>query len=114
MTTTHTLRRPSEAPGLYETENLSNSEKLVCEHYFVGSADWFVIEYDPIEDICFGYARIFKDCGEYGYFSMKELEEVVISSPINIGGINTSFQSVVERDDYWHPKAITSVIAELE
>ena len=55
-----------------------------------------------------------KDCGEYGYFSMKELEEVVISSPINIGGINTSFQSVVERDDYWHPKAITSVIAELE
>ena len=114
MTTTHTLRRPNRAPGLYETEKLSDSEKLVCAHYFVGSADWFVIEYDPIEDLAFGYARILKDCGEYGYFSLKELEEVVISSPIIIGGLKTSFQSVVERDDYWNPKAITTVIAQLE
>lgn len=113
MTTTHTLRRPQRAPGLYQTENLKDSQKLVCEHYFVGSADWFVIEYDPIDDICFGYARILKDCGEFGYFSMKELDELVVKTPIKIGAIETSFQSVVERDEFWRPKAITQVIAEL-
>lgn len=114
MTTTHTLTRPTNAPGLYQTENLTDSMKMVCAHYFVGSADWFVIEYDQVSEICFGYARIFKDCGEFGYFSMEELEQVTISSPISIGDTVISFRSVVERDEYWKPKAITTVIAELD
>lgn len=114
MTSTYTLRRPIKAPELYTTEYQDKTCVLAYEHYFVGSADWFVLEYDPIKDICFGFARIIKGCGEYGYFSMKELESLRIKTPIVIGDIKTSFHALVEHDKYWNPKPISEVIGLLD
>lgn len=110
MTSIYKLERPVKAPVLYTTESQDRNNVLAYEHYFVGSADWFVLEYDPIEDICFGFARIIKGCGEYGYFSMKELESLRVKMPITIGNIETSFQAHVELDKYWHPKPILEVV----
>ena len=114
MTSTHTLKRPSGAPELYTTENQERTSVLAYEHYFVGSADWYVLEYDPIGDICFGYARIIKGCGEYGYFSMKELESLRVKTPIILGDIQTSFQAFVEHDKYWNPKPIIEIVSLLD
>ena len=112
--TIHTLRRPISAPELYKTENLSNENKLVVEHYFLGSADWFVIEYDKAQDICFGYARILENCGEFGYFSMKELDELAVESLMQFGGLVTRFRNFVERDEFWSPTPVAEVLNGLD
>jgi hypothetical protein len=114
MTSIYTLERPLMAPKLYTTETQERQAVLAYAHYFVGSADWYVLEYDPQNDICFGYARIIKGCGEYGYFSMKELESLRVKTPISIGGITTSYNSLVEFDKYWHPSPIILIIENLD
>jgi len=49
-------------------------QKLIA-HYFnpTGVGDWWAMTYDEDEKLFFGYARITD--GEYGYFSLTELEE---------------------------------------
>lgn len=76
-------------PSLYATETTSVDEKLVHAHYFVGGADWWIVEVDPVTMEAFGYCRI--QTGEWGYVSLPELE-AVIAGPLS---------AVVERDLHW-------------
>lgn len=42
-----------------------------------GQGTWYATEYDPKEKVFFGYVSIFGDsCDEWGYFSLKELQEI--------------------------------------
>ena len=79
-------------PALYSTEDVALEDKLIYEHFFIGSSDWYMAEYGPEERLFFGYARLLPGCGEWGYTSLNELEG------IRVNGME------VDRDRFWVPK----------
>lgn len=85
-------------PGLYETECVGLAEKVIALHFFGGSNDWWLVEYDRSEQTGFGYACLGDPAmAEWGYVDLKELE------PINAGLM------VIERDLYWRPCRVADV-----
>lgn len=90
----HDFYPQNAMPALYETENLDPADKVIAAHYFVGSCDWWLVEYDPETGIGWGYASLGDDeFAEWGDVSLPELEAATI------GG-----WQVVERDCFWEPK----------
>ena len=85
-------------PKLYETENIPVEDKVAVVKYFnpCGAGTWYGIEYDPEEKLFFGYAEITD--GEFGYFSLKELEN-----------INLPFGMHIERDLYFEPTKLSKI-----
>lgn len=61
-------------PRLYETEDISLSDKLIFLHFFIGGCDWFVVEYDG-DDLFWGFVNL-NDIvnSEWGYFCFSELK----------------------------------------
>lgn len=78
-------------PPLYATEGEGDPVALV--HYFscLGGWDWWLTEYDPATGEAFGLVRGFAE--EWGYFSVREMEELNRSRGLN----------VVERDELFEP-----------
>ena len=62
-------------PPLYATEKIATEQKIIKIKFFTpdSSWSWYVVEWDKEEKIFFGYVK--GHCGEWGYFSLKELEE---------------------------------------
>ena len=86
-----------KVPGLYQTENVELEDKIIAMHFFMGGCDWYVAEYDG-EDIFFGFVNLNDpQNAEWGYFSLKELDE------INIKGIE------VDNDLHWQPKRFSEI-----
>lgn len=56
---------------------------------------WYVLEYDPVDRVCFGLVCAFES--ELGYFSIDEIEGVLVK------GIP------VERDEHWTPVKVSEV-----
>jgi len=98
------LRRPPKAtPSLYSQDG-KGYEAKVYAHYFVGGCDWFVTEYDPAEDIAFGWACLGdRQNAELGYVSIAELETV------RVGG---AFP--VDYETGWQPITLTEAIARMD
>lgn len=63
---------------------------------------WYLIAMDSDLDYCFGYclSGFGEDFDEYGYFSLKEVEEIEV-----LGGLK------VERDRYFTPKKMSEILA---
>lgn len=81
-------------PALYSTEKIPLAEKIITAHFFIGSADWFIVEYDQEEDLAFGYANLGDDeMAEWGYISIDELRSVKVKNVFE-----------VEYDGHWIPK----------
>jgi hypothetical protein len=65
------------------------------------------MEYSANLDIAFGWAEILPGCGEYGTFSIRELEEISAEIPLKISFAEGDPQEKirikvkVEHDDYW-------------
>jgi hypothetical protein len=74
-------------------------DPLVVAKFFnpTGAGTWYATEYDPEGRLFFGYAEIFE--GEWGYFSLDELES--FKGPVGIG---------IERDLWWEEKRFSEVI----
>lgn len=85
-------------PGLYQTESVLTSEKLIHLKYFTPDANWtwYVAEYCPEDKIFFGYIQGLYP--EWGYFSLRELKE--IKGPL---GLN------VERDLHFIPTKFKNI-----
>lgn len=83
----------SQIPKLYQTENVSLQDKIIHLHFFIGSCDWYIAEYDG-QDIMWGFAILGGDTmnAEWGYISFNELKE------ININAIEVDYEI------YWQPK----------
>lgn len=79
MWNTPKVERLKEIPRLYETEHIQLKDKKIYLHFFLGSCDWYIAEYDG-EDIFFGYAILNGDTdnAEWGYISFHELQEIRI------------------------------------
>ena len=79
------------------------SDPIVIAHFFnpAGAGDWYATEYDPINQIFYGYVSIFGDWhDEWGYTSLDELADY-----------NGPFGLRIERDLYWKEKPASEVIA---
>jgi hypothetical protein len=102
------LQRPSsDTPTIAKQENLGD-DAIVHAHYFVGSCDWWVTEYDPDDDLAFGFVNL-GDPGnaELGYISLAELEAV--RAPIRLNGRRLDAVLPVEFDAYWEPVTIGEI-----
>jgi hypothetical protein len=80
------LSRPTDAPALYAQDG-QGYDAIVHAHYFLGTNDWLVTEYDPGDDLAFGWCCLGGDTqnAELGYTSLDELESislpVILHSP---------------------------------
>ncbi len=97
--------RPSEKelskiPALYSTDKIDCPDKIIHLHFFIGSNDWFIVEYDSKNQLFFGFAILNRDLqnSEWGYISFRELCE------IEVGGFLE-----VDRDLYFTPKKAKEV-----
>ena len=86
-------------PGLYSTELVPVAEKIVHVKFFTpdSSWTWYAVEYDPEEEIFFGYVDGHDT--EWGYFSLAELE--VRRGPLGLH---------IERDRYFPVGEFQNVI----
>lgn len=114
MKATYTLKRPStKTPKLYETENeIETNETLIVAHYFLPGTicDWYVMEFDEENDLIFGWAEIISGCGELGYSSLKEMEELVVMSKMHMLGKVIEIPCHVEFDEHWTPRTLGEVL----
>jgi Protein of unknown function (DUF2958) len=106
------LRRPVEAPRLYAQDG-KGYEATVFAHYFVSGCDWLVTEYDPEDDLAFGWACLNGDRqnAELGYVSLAELETV--RAPVVINGQRVNALRV-EYEDGWPQMSLREAIAHLD
>lgn len=97
-----TRSRLDKIPLLYETEAVPLKDKLIYLHFFIGSCDWFVAEFDG-DDIFFGYSILNGDHqnAEWGYFSFNELRE------LSIGWVEID----CEIEDVWEVRKAGSISA---
>jgi hypothetical protein len=117
MTAQHTLARPPKnTPKFYETEG-KGKDALVFAHYFLPSTkvDIYVLEYSPEDDCIFGYS-ILNDpiLGEYGYTSLKEMEEVEVQVSVIINGETHLMPVRMELDEHWKIKPMRDALCDQE
>ena len=107
------LRRPKGAPALYAQDG-RGYDATTYEHYFISGSDWLVTEYDPAEDVAFGWVCLNGDdqMAELGYFSLAELEAVRGRMRVTSAqGVPMAVLPVcVERDEHWTPKPLREAI----
>lgn len=77
-------------PKLHATAGEKSKDITVQLHYFRGSWDWYVTEYEPAKQLAFGIVRGFEP--ELGYISLKELTA-----------------RGVELDLHWNPAPLASI-----
>jgi hypothetical protein len=87
-------------PRLYQTEDIPLKDKLIHLHFFIGSCNWFIAEYDG-EDLFWGYACLNGDHlnAEWGYISFIELKDVKVHGWLEIDrDINWQIRKASEID----------------
>ncbi|MBU2514081.1 DUF2958 domain-containing protein [bacterium] len=92
----HIILNDSGYP-LYSQEH--EDDPIVIAKLFdpFGSATWYLLEYDPVEKITFGYLTG-TTADEFGYVSLTEMES--IQGPLGIG---------IEQDIYFVQKRLSEV-----
>lgn len=76
----------AKIPALYTNDKQSTplEDTLIYLHFFVGSCDWFVAEYDG-EDLFWGYANLGDDdMSEWGYLSFEEIKSLKINKWLEV------------------------------
>ncbi|WP_167496907.1 DUF2958 domain-containing protein [Cellulosimicrobium funkei] len=81
-------------PALGASAGEALEEKVVHLHYFLGSADWFIVEVDWTTGEGWGFADLGLGHGEWGYIALTELEELRTTRGL---------PQVVERELDWEP-----------
>lgn len=115
------LERPTSAPKLYAQDGKGLGAEVFA-HYFLAQSDWLISEYDPEEDVAFGWACLNGDRqnAELGYVSMAELESVrstVRLRDLKTGKVlETRDGPGVELEKDWPPRGTTleQAISELD
>ena len=86
-------------PPFYSTEDTPTGDKIVGMHFFIGSCDWWLVEYDLESDTAFGFVNLGSDIdAEWGYIYMPELREIKIRGVFE-----------VDYDKFWNPRPAKEV-----
>jgi hypothetical protein len=101
-------------PPFYTNDDVPLAEQLIQMHFFIGGCDWYVVEYDPVECMFFGYAILNGDfeCAEWGYVSFDELREIQVDLRVSInGGDRRRVKNALEvdRDLFWTVRPASEV-----
>jgi hypothetical protein len=88
-------------PKLYATENVPDASKIAQVKFFhpLGRGTWFAVEFDG-EDVFFGYtvSPLGSDLDEWGYFSLAELQGVLVRG------------LAIERDLHFRPQPMREAL----
>lgn len=89
-------------PPLCSQDDKPASEIKIIVKFFCpySSANWYATEYDPETRTFFGFAELLPGCGELGYFSLDELDEITVFSGV----------PAVERDCHFGEHYLQEVI----
>jgi hypothetical protein len=81
-------------PAIGSTDGPTTKDKMVKVHLFLGGCDWYLTEYDPEDDLAFGFACLNGDLqnAEWGYVSIEELR-----------GLKFGFMEI-DFDLHWQPR----------
>ena len=82
-------------PDVYGQEDNPMADKMVYAHFFSSNGDWYITEMDKEEGLAFGHCDLGMGYPEFGYVSLKELEET-----------RGRFGVAVERDLHFEPKTV--------
>ena len=82
---------------LYSQEHEKDPKVIAKLFDPCGSASWFLLEYDPVQRLAFGYVQGLAE-DELGYISLTEMES--IKGPLGIG---------IEQDLYFRQKRLSEV-----
>ena len=79
----------------------SEKAKVICKFFNpTGNGTWYAIEYDSTQRMFFGFVDLgIKDCEEFGYFSLDELEGLKVP-PFGLG---------IERDMHFKPIKVSEL-----
>ena len=98
----------------FYSQDGKGDDAIVAVKFFnpYGLGTWYVLEAEKQENgdyLFFGYVEspITPEFDEYGYFSLRELENLKI--PIKINGITVSYGSI-ERDLYFESTRIGDIV----
>ena len=84
---------------LYSQEH-EEDPLIICKLFDpCGSASWFLLEYDPVEKIAFGFVQGLAE-DEFGYISLTEMESIKGPFGIGIG---------IEQDLYFKQKRMSEM-----
>ncbi len=80
-----TMQDLKRMPKLGETDGKSNATTIVKGHFFIGSCDWYITEFDG-EDTFFGFAILNGDyqMAEWGYISFNELKALRVGEVFEV------------------------------
>ena len=93
-------------PAIYSTESTPVEDKIIVGHFFGGSADWYITEYNPQTGEAFGYTDLGHG-GEWGYTDLREVEAHNNRS-------SNGLPLIFERDSSFHRDVAWHVIPELK
>lgn len=83
LQTYSTIRKMMEGiPKLYAQDGLG-MKSIVHLHYFFGGSDWFITEYDPKDDLFFGFVVLNTDI-EMAEFGTISITEILNTPPIEL------------------------------
>jgi hypothetical protein len=108
MNTKYSLKRPpANTPKLYETDNGTDPYgKTVFAHYFLGNADWYILEFSKDEDLAFCWAELIPNMGEFGYTSLKELEDLVVNQHAVVNNHSQMIPLTIQFESHWVPRTL--------
>lgn len=94
-----TEKQLAALPPIYTNDDTPWRDVLIHQHYFLGSSDWFVAEYDSQSHIFYGYAILNADLdnSEWGSMSLDEMRAV------SVRGIE------IDRDLHWRVRVASHV-----
>lgn len=64
----------NRVPELYAQENVKDPK--VYLHITCLNSFWLITELDKEKELCFGFCQIIEGCGELGYASLEEIEDL--------------------------------------
>jgi hypothetical protein len=100
-------------PPLYSTEDMRVCDKTVLAHFFGPNQDWWVVEYNPADQIAFGFAFLGSvENAEWGYFSLLELEFATYPQNAAMAHVQGRVMLPFERDLDFQPKLALDAIPE--
>ena len=102
MWNTPSRKRLAQIPALYATESIRLQDKLIYLHFFLGSCDWFVAEFNG-KDTFWGFVVLNGDLlnAEFGYFNLSELAAIQV-----YGGMEID----CELEEHWKIKPASEVV----
>ncbi len=100
----------AQLPPLGGQSEVKLEDVIIYLHFFMGSFDWWISEYDG-EDTFFGFACLGDpDMAEWGTVSFQELKDLKHGVPIyNLDKEMGKVPLEVDCDKYWQPKKFSEI-----